>query len=89
MAMGALPGRVLRQVLRETLWLASLGIVCGLPVAYAATRLLGGFLYGVKPGDPVVLLGSVMFLVTAAVLAGYIPAHRAARIDPVVALRNE
>jgi predicted permease len=89
MAMGALPGRVLRQVLRETLWLAALGIVCGLPVAYAATRLLGGFLYGVKPGDPAVLLASVAFLATAAVLAGYIPAHRAASIDPVVALRNE
>jgi predicted permease len=89
MALGALPRRVLVSVLSETLVLAGLGIVCGLPVALAATRLLAGFLYGIQPGDPMVLVASAGFLVVTAAIAGCIPAHRAARIDPVVALRDE
>ncbi len=89
MALGALPRRVLRLVLGETLALAGLGIACGLPAALAATRLLSGFLYGVRPTDPTVLLGSAGFLALTAAVAGYIPARRAAQIDPVVALRDE
>jgi len=89
MALGALPGQVLRSVLNETLVLAGLGIICGLPLAFAATRLLAGSLYGVKPGDPMVLVGSAGLLVVTAAIAGYVPALRAARIDPVVTLRNE
>jgi ABC-type antimicrobial peptide transport system permease subunit len=89
MALGALPRRVLRLVLGETLVLAGLGIAFGLPAALAATRLLAGFLYGVKPTDPVVLLASAGFLLLTAAIAGYIPARRAAHIDPVVALRDE
>jgi putative ABC transport system permease protein len=89
MALGALPRRVLGLVLGETLALAGLGIACGLPAALAATRLLAGFLYGVKPADPTVLLASAGFLVLTAAIAGYIPAHRASQIDPVVALRDE
>jgi ABC-type antimicrobial peptide transport system permease subunit len=89
MALGARPGGVQWLVLRETLALAARGIVCGLPVALVAPRLLAGFLYGVKPGDPIVLTTSVGFLLATAAIAGYIPARRAARIDPVVALRDE
>jgi predicted permease len=89
LALGALPGRVLRLVLAETLALAAAGVVCGLPAAWAATRLLAGFLYGAPATDPIVFLSSAGLLVTTAVVAGCIPARRAARIDPVVALRNE
>ena len=89
MALGAMPGRVLGLVLGETLALAGLGIACGWPAALAATRLLAGFLYGVKPSDPAVLLASAGFLILTAAIAGYLPARRAARIDPVVVLREE
>jgi hypothetical protein len=89
MALGALPRRVLGLVLRETVSLAALGIACGLPLALAAMRLLDGLLYGVKAGDPVVLLASAGFLSTIAAIAGFVPALRAARINPVVALRDE
>ena len=89
MALGALPGRVQRLVLRETLVLAAFGILCGLPVALAATRLLAGFLYGMNPADPVVLSASIGFLALTAAAAGYLPARRAARIDPMTALREE
>jgi predicted permease len=89
MALGALPGRVLRLIIGETLALASIGILLGLPAAFAATRLVGGFLYGVKPGDPVVLMASVGMLTITAVGAGWIPAWRASRIEPTRALREE
>jgi hypothetical protein len=74
---------------RETLALASLGITCGLPGALVAARLLAGFLYGVKPGDPIVWAASIGFLAATAAIAGYFPARRAARINPLVALREE
>jgi predicted permease len=89
MALGAQPGRVLRSIIGETLTLAGIGIVLGLPAAFAATRLVGGFLYGVKPGDPVVLAASVVLLMITAVGAGWIPAWRASRIEPTRALREE
>ncbi|HTP30888.1 MAG TPA: ABC transporter permease [Candidatus Acidoferrales bacterium] len=89
MALGALPRRVLALVLGETLALAGVGIACGLPAAFGATRLLAGFLYGVKPADPVVFFAGAGLLTATAVIAGCIPARRAARIDPVAALRDE
>jgi hypothetical protein len=89
MALGALPGRVMALVLGETLTLAAVGIAFGLPAALATTQLFASFLYGVQPSDLRVLLASVGFIVVTAAIAGYIPARRAARIDPVVALRDE
>jgi predicted permease len=89
MALGALPSRVLRLIIGETLALAGFGILLGLPAAFAATRIVGGFLYGVKPGDPVVLVASVGLLTVTAVGAGWIPAWRASRIEPTRALREE
>jgi ABC-type antimicrobial peptide transport system permease subunit len=89
LALGARPHRVLRLVLRETFGLAVVGILCGLPVALAATRVLAGFLFGVKRDDPFVFTASIALLVSAAAIAGSIPARRAARVDPVDALRSE
>ena len=89
MAMGAMPGRVVLLVLRETALLAALGIVCGLPVALAAMRLLTGFLYGVQPADPTVTIVSAGLLAAVAGIAGLVPALKAGRIDPLVALREE
>jgi ABC-type antimicrobial peptide transport system permease subunit len=89
MALGALPGRVLGRVLRESVSFAALGIACGLPVALAASRLLTGLLYGVRPGDPAVLVASAAFLASIAAIAGFVPALRAARIDPIAAPREE
>jgi len=89
MALGARPRSVLGLVLGETMALTALGICCGLPAALASTRLLAGFLYGVHPADPAVLLASIGFLAATSAIAGWIPALRAARIDPVVALRDE
>jgi putative ABC transport system permease protein len=89
MALGAARGDVMRLVLREGMWLAAGGVVIGMVAARALTRLVAALLYGVQPNDVVsfVAAGSGLFLV--AMLASYIPARRASRIDPLVALRAE
>jgi ABC-type antimicrobial peptide transport system permease subunit len=89
MALGAAPASILRLVMKETLALSGLGILCGIPAAFAASRLLTGFLYGVRPGDPAVLAASASLLIATAMLAGFLPARRAAQIDPMEALRHE
>jgi predicted permease len=89
MALGARPGEVRGLVMRETLKLAGLGVVIGIPCAIAATRLIAGFLYGASGADPLVLAGGAAFLLLIGVIAAWAPAARAARIDPVTSLRYE
>jgi predicted permease len=88
-AMGARPGDMARMVLRQACMVALAGLTAGLALALALTRFLKSILYGIQPTDPVTL-GSVCLLLGAVALAaGYLPARRASRVDPVVALRNE
>jgi predicted permease len=89
MALGAQPDKVFRLVMMETLGLVLIGIVVGLGAALATTRFVSGLLYGLTPTDPATLSLAVLVLVIVAALAGYLPARRAARVDPLVALRCE
>jgi predicted permease len=89
MALGARRRVVVQLVLREALWLVAIGIVIGIPVALASGRLLHGFLFELKGTDAVSLISVVLILSIVASVAGFIPARRAARVEPMVALRNE
>ncbi len=89
MALGAAPGQILGLVLSEAARVCGLGLAIGLPAGLAAAHLLRSQLFGLAPHDPFTLLGTVTVLAVAALLAGYLPAARAARIDPVVTLRYE
>ena len=89
MALGAQPQDVLWLVLRESLLLICAGIVVGVPAALASGALLSGMLYGLRPADPLSLAAVVAILGAVGTLASYIPARRAARVDPIVALRYE
>ncbi len=89
MAVGASRGSVLLNILRAALTQAGIGLLLGLPMAYAAARLLRSQLYQTSTFQPLILLGSALLLLLAAVLAALIPARRAASIDPMQALRSE
>jgi macrolide transport system ATP-binding/permease protein len=89
MALGAQRSRVLWMVLREVLLLTAVGLAISVPTALAASKIVESFLFGMKPNDPLALTGSVVTLVSAAILAGYLPARHASRIDPMIALRHE
>jgi macrolide transport system ATP-binding/permease protein len=89
MALGAPRGRVVWMVLREVVLLAAVGLAISVPTALAASKLVESFLFGMKPNDPLALIGSGLTLVMAATLAGYLPARNASRIDPMIALRHE
>ncbi|HEV2491163.1 MAG TPA: ABC transporter permease [Candidatus Acidoferrales bacterium] len=88
-ALGAQRASVLRMILRETFALALVGILLGLPCALAATRLIAHMLFGVTPYDPVTLAAVAASLLAVGALAGYIPARRAMKVDPMIALRYE
>ena len=89
MALGAQRGHVRRLVLGDTVKLVTFGAVIGIPIAVGGTHLIASQLYQVKPTDSIVVSMSFAVLSFVALLAGYLPARRAARVDPVVALRAE
>jgi predicted permease len=89
MALGAARAQVLWMVMRESLWLVVLGILIGMPVAFAGERLVSAMLFGLRPNDPLTLLAAVAMLLAIATLAGYLPARRASRVDPMSSLRYE
>ena len=88
-ALGASRPQILAMVLRETLTLAAIGLAFGIPASLAAARLLGHMLFGISASDPATLAAVALCLAAVAIAAGYIPARRAIRIDPLVALRHE
>ena len=89
MALGADRKNVLWLVIREAIVLVAIGAVLGLPLAFAAGRSLVSMLHGVDPVDPLSYAQATVLLLFVAGLAAYVPAYRASRIDPMVALRSE
>jgi predicted permease len=89
MALGAERGRILRMILSETLTLVVLGITIGLPIAWVAARILGHQLYGLSPHDPLTIAGSSAAILAITLLAGFLPARRASKVEPMIALRSE
>ena len=86
MALGARPRDVFRLVVGQALKLAALGLAIGLPVALALGRVMAGALFGVVALDPMTFVGFTLLLTGVAVFAGYLPARRAAKVDPITAL---
>jgi putative ABC transport system permease protein len=89
MALGATRGDVQGRTLRHALLLALAGVSVGLVAAFGLTRFLASLLYGVQPFDSVAIAGAVVLLLACAALAGWIPARRAAAVEPMEALRAE
>ena len=89
MALGAQPATVLRLIFKEVMLLVLAGMAVGIPVALTASRLVSGMLFGVAGNDPWTIGLSSAVLVVVAMLAGYVPARRASRIDPMIALRSD
>ena len=89
MALGARGGDVLKLILAQGLRLSAAGSAIGLVGAIAASRLMSTFLFGVTPAEPLSYAASIIVVVSVALLASYIPARRATKVDPMVALRHE
>jgi predicted permease len=88
MALGASPASLQREILLRTFGLAALGLALGMAASRGLSDLLGSLLFGVAAGDPVTYAGMALLLMAVAALAGYVPAWRASRIDPMMALRS-
>jgi ABC-type antimicrobial peptide transport system permease subunit len=88
-ALGATTGNILKIILVEGLVTAAVGTVLGLVGAFLLTRTMSSLLFEVSPNDPLTIVGVALLLMLVALLASYIPARRATRVDPMVALRYE
>jgi ABC-type antimicrobial peptide transport system permease subunit len=88
MALGASAGDLQMRIMMQTLGLAAIGMVLGVSASWVLARALGGILFGVTASDPVTFIGMPVVLIAVAALAGYLPARRASRIDPMLALRS-
>ena len=88
-ALGASHREIFRLIVGNGMGLALVGVIVGVPAALALTRLMGGVLSGVTSTDPVTYVAVVAMLATSALLASYLPARRATRVDPIVALRTD
>jgi predicted permease len=88
LALGATRRNILRAVLRQGLWLVIAGAAVGLVCALLVSHVMAGLLYGVRPTDPLTFIGVTIFLAGVALLASYIPARRAMKLDPMCALRD-
>ena len=89
MALGAAPAGIRWMVFRESLLLVTAGLAAGVPLVYATSRLISAMLFGVSADDPLTVIGAALLLTVVAACAGYLPALRASRVDPVIALRAE
>jgi len=89
MALGARPQQVLWLVLRQVAWLGLAGLVVGVPLGFAASPLLSSLLFGIAPSDARTMAMAAAVMLSVALLAGYLPARRAARMNPLAALRRE
>jgi ABC-type antimicrobial peptide transport system permease subunit len=89
MALGAERRDIIWMVLKESMLLVAVGLAVGLPASWAGAKLISNQLFGLKPSDPLTLLTAVTLMALVAALAGYLPARRASRVDPLVALRYE
>ena len=89
MALGASPRQVLQPILRSGLLMALIGVALGLPAIFMSTRLIRSRLWGIQPHDPVTLCVAALLLIAICILAAWIPARRAAKVDPMEALRYE
>jgi len=88
MALGASRGNVLRLILREVMWLVLGGFAVGIPAAMAGSRFIRSMLFGIPAEDPVSIIFSAAVLLCVALVAGYVPARRAAHLEPITALRG-
>lgn len=89
MAVGARPWDIVKPILREALLLAAMGLILGIPAAFGLAQFVRTVLYGVQPHDPATVAGVVALLTGVAVVAAWVPARRAAKVDPMAALRQE
>jgi putative ABC transport system permease protein len=89
MAIGARPAEIVRMILSQGMGLALVGVILGVATAFALTRAVKSFLFGVTPNDPATFLAVAAVLAAAALAACYLPARRAAKVDPLRALRTE